>query len=259
MSFHEVVYAPPKGKPLGINLMFRVGSWIVIPILELLTKRDWRGIENLPKSGPVIAISNHISYADPLIFAHFLFSNGRAVRFLAKASLFKVPVLGFILRTAGQVPVDREIKGSEAMPHALAFLKAGHCVGIYPEGTLTRDKDLWPMKAKTGLARLAIISKAPVIPCAQWGAEDILMPYAKVPRIFKRTKVTVVAGPALDFSPWYGKEDDFAAVQEATEYAMSAVTRLLEEIRGELAPADIFDPRSSDLPTIGNFKKKKRK
>ena len=85
------------------------------------------------------------------------------------------------------------------------------------------------------------------------------MPYAKVPRIFKRTKVTVVAGPALDFSPWYGKEDDFAAVQAATEYAMSAVTRLLEEIRGELAPADIFDPRSSDLPTIGNFKKKKRK
>jgi len=259
MSFHEVVYAPPKGKPLGINLMFRVGSWIVIPILKLLTKRDWRGIENLPKSGPVIAISNHISYADSLIFAHFLFSNDRAVRFLAKASLFTVPVLGFILRTAGQVPVDREIKGSEAMPHALAFLKAGHCVGIYPEGTLTRDKDLWPMKAKTGLARLAIISKAPVIPCAQWGAEDILMPYAKVPRIFKRTKVTVVAGPALDFSPWYGKEDDFAAVQEATEYAMSAVTRLLEEIRGELAPADIFDPRSSDLPTIGNFKKKKRK
>ena len=259
MSFHEVVYAPPKGKPLGINLMFRVGSWIVIPILKLLTKRDWRGIENLPKSGPVIAISNHISYADSLIFAHFLFSNGRAVRFLAKASLFKVPVLGFILRTAGQVPVDREIKGSEAMPHALAFLRAGHCVGIYPEGTLTRDKDLWPMKAKTGLARLAILSRAPVIPCAQWGAEDILMPYAKVPRIFKRTKVIVVAGPALDFSPWYGKEDDFAAVQEATEYAMSAVTRLLEEIRGELAPADIFDPRSSDLPTIGNFKKKKRK
>ena len=142
-----MVYAPPKGKPLGINLMFRVGSWIVIPILELLTKRDWRGIENLPKRGPVIAISNHISYADPLIFAHFLFSNGRAVRFLAKASLFKVPVLGFILRTAGQVPVDREIKGSEAMPHALAFIKAGHCVGIYPEGTLTSDKDLWPMKA----------------------------------------------------------------------------------------------------------------
>ena len=259
MSFHEVVYAPPKGKPLGINLMFRVGSWIVIPLLKLLTKRDWRGGENLPKSGPVIAISNHLSYADPLIFAHFLFSNGRAVRFLAKASLFKVPLLGFILRSAGQVPVDRETKGSEAMPHALAFLKAGHCVGIYPEGTLTRDKDLWPMKAKTGLARLAIMSKAPVIPCAQWGAADILQPYAKIPRIFKRTSVTVVAGPALDFSPWYGMENDFVAVQEATECAMSAVTRLLEQIRGELAPADIFDPKSSDLPTTGNFKKKKRK
>jgi 1-acyl-sn-glycerol-3-phosphate acyltransferase len=259
MSSQEPIYSPPRGKPLGINPMFRLGSWVVIPILKVLTKRDWRGVQNLPQSGPVIAISNHISYADSLIFAHFLFSNGRAVRFLAKASLFKVPVLGFILHGAGQVPVDRETKGSEAMPQALAFLKAGHCVGIYPEGTLTRDKDLWPMKAKTGLARLAIMSKVPVIPCAQWGAEEILMPYAKVPRIWKRTKVTVVAGPALDFSPWYGKEDDFAAVQEATEYAMSAVTRLLEQIRGELAPADIFDPRSSDLPTIGNFKKKKRK
>jgi 1-acyl-sn-glycerol-3-phosphate acyltransferase len=209
----------------------------------------------------MIAISNHISYLDPLIFAHFLYGNGRAVRFLGKASLFRVPVLGWILRHGEQVPVEREVKGAStvALPHALAFLKSGHCLGVYPEGTLTRDAGQWPMLAKTGLARLAVMSKAPVIPCAQWGASEILAPYSKRPKFWPRQRVTVIAGEALDFSPWYGKEDDHLAMVEATVFAMAAVTRLLEELRGELAPTEIFDPHQSDLPRIGNFTKRKSK
>ena len=253
------VYDPPSGKPLGSNRTFRVGAFFVIPLLKLLTKRDWRGKENIPQTGPMIAISNHISYADSLIFAHFLYGNGRAVRFLAKSSLFKIPVIGWVLRHAEQVPVDRmgEGKAAKALPHAIAFLEAGHCLGVYPEGTLTRDSEIWPMRAKTGLARLAVMTKAPVIPCAQWGAQDILAPYAKVPRLWRRTRVSVLAGAALDFSPWFGKQDDHEAMVEATAYAMRALTALLEEIRGESAPAEIFDPHTSDLPRYGNFKREK--
>jgi len=252
-------YPPPTGTPLGANRTFRIGGFFIIPLLKALTKRDWRGAENIPQSGPMIAISNHISYADSLIFAHFLYGNGRAVRFLAKASLFTIPLVGRVLRNAQQVPVDREGAGkaARALPHALAFLASGHCLGVYPEGTLTRDPELWPMRAKTGLARLAVMTHAPVIPCAQWGAQEILAPYAKLPRIWRRRKVTVVAGPTLDFSPWYGMEDDHAAMVAATQYAMSAITHLLEEIRGEYAPAAIFDPHQSELPRFGNFKKEK--
>jgi 1-acyl-sn-glycerol-3-phosphate acyltransferase len=253
MQFEE-----PRGYPLGVNKTFKVASSIVIPLLNLVTKRDWRGGENLPKSGPAIVISNHVSYADALVFAHFLFGNGRAVRYLGKDSVFRIPVLGKILLAAGQIPVARESdKASHALDSALGLLRAGHCVGIYPEGTLTRDSNLWPMVAKTGIARLAIISKAPVIPIAQWGDQNLLAPYSKRLIFWRRTKITYLAGPALDFSRWYGKEEDQAALVEATAYAMSEITKLLEKIRGELAPHEIFDPHKSNLPRTGNFKKKK--
>ena len=170
-----------------------------------------------------------------------------------------MPFVGRVLLGAGQIPVERETSNAtDALQHAIAFLKAGHLLGVYPEGTLTRDQNYWPMKAKTGIARLAIISKVPVIPCAQWGAQEILPAYSKKPKLFPRTKVTVVAGKPLDFSKWYGKENDPVALEEATAFVMRAITDLLEDIRGEKAPAEIFDPKKSNLPRIGNFKKEKR-
>jgi 1-acyl-sn-glycerol-3-phosphate acyltransferase len=254
----EIEYAPPTGSPLGTNNCFKFASWIVLPILRSLTKRDWRGAENLPKSGAVIVVSNHISYADPLIFAHFLFKNGRAPRFLGKASVFKVPVIGKIISGSGQIPVERESENaSHALVHAIAFLEAGHCLGVYPEGTLTRDPNTWPMRAKTGIARLAIITQVPVIPCAQWGAQKLLPTYGKKLHLFPRTKVSVWAGEPLTFERWKGLENDPVALEEATQYVMAAITSQLEEIRGEVAPADIFDPHSSNLPRTGNFKKSK--
>lgn len=254
----EPVYAPPIGYPLGTNKYFFFASRILIPLLNVLTKRTWKGVENLPKSGPVIVVSNHISYADPIIFAQFLFLNGRAPRFLGKASVFKVPIIGRIIAGSGQIPVERETSNaSSALVHALAFLKAGHCLGVYPEGTLTRDENSWPMVGKTGIARLALLSGAPVIPCAQWGAQELLPPYAKLPRIWRRTKTYVTAGPPLDFSRWSGRVEDQAALVEATEYVMTTLTMMLEEIRGEQAPAVRFDPHASDLPRTGNYKKRK--
>ncbi len=253
-----IEYSPPTGRPLGTNNYFRFGAGVVIPLLRLLAKRDWRGSENLPKSGPVIVVSNHISYLDPLVFAHFLYKNGRAPRFLGKVGVFKIPVIGKIISGSGQVPVEREsANASNALVHAVAFLNAGHCLGVYPEGTLTRDENIWPMRAKTGIARLAIMTQTPVIPCAQWGAQEILPPYSKRPHLFPRKTVSVRAGKALEFAKWRGRENDPIALEEATAYVMAAITRELEVIRGEQAPAEIFDPHHSSLPRIGNFKKAK--
>ena len=255
----KISYAPPSGKPLGATSWFRFGATLVRPILNLIAKRDWRGADNIPKSGAAIAVCNHISYVDPLLFTHFLYDNGRAPRYLGKASLFKLPIIGRVLLGAGQIPVERETSSaSQSLQHAIAFLNSGHLLGVYPEGTLTRDENYWPMKAKTGIARLAILTQVPVIPCAQWGAQKILPAYSKKLKLFPRTKVIVVAGKPLDFSKWYGKAEDPAALEEATAFVMSAITRLLEDLRSEKAPTEIFDPKKSQLPRTGNFKREQK-
>ena len=255
----KISYAPPSGKPLGATSWFRFGATLVRPILNLIAKRDWRGADNIPKSGAAIAVCNHISYVDPLLFTHFLYDNGRAPRYLGKASLFKLPIIGRVLLGAGQIPVERETSSaSKSLQHAIAFLNSGHLLGVYPEGTLTRDENYWPMKAKTGIARLAILTQVPVIPCAQWGAQKILPAYSKKLKLFPRTKVIVVAGKPLDFSKWYGKAEDPAALEEATAFVMSAITRLLEDLRSEKAPTEIFDPKKSQLPRTGNFKREQK-
>ena len=141
---------PPSGKPLGINFGFRIGAAVLMPILKVITKRNWLNTEKIPKSGPAVFFSNHVSYLDALVFAHYFFENGRALRFIGKEAVFKIPVVGWVLYKAEQIPVKRESDSAAvALGEAIAALKMGHAIGIYPEGTLTRDPNLWPM---TGLS-----------------------------------------------------------------------------------------------------------
>ena len=256
----RVSYEPPQGKPLGTNPWFRFGAAVLRPILNLIIKKDWRGSEKLPQSGAAIVVCNHLSYVDPLTFTHFLYNNGRAPRYLGKESVFRVPIIGTVIKGAGQIPVSRESKDAvKGLEHAIAVLKAGHLLGVYPEGTLTRDENLWPMRAKTGVARLALITGAPVYPCASWGPEKVLPPYSKKLHIFPRTKVSVLMGDPVDLSQWQGKHEDPKAIEEAAEHIMDRITSLLETLRNEKAPAVRFDPKKSDLPRIGNYKKAQRK
>jgi 1-acyl-sn-glycerol-3-phosphate acyltransferase len=256
----RVSYEPPQGNPLGTNPWFRFGACVLRPILNLIIKKDWRGGEKLPKSGAAIVVCNHLSYVDPLTFTHFLYNNGRAPRYLGKESVFRIPIIGTVIKGAGQIPVTRESKDAvKGLEHAIAVLKAGHLLGVYPEGTLTRDENLWPMRAKTGVARLALITGAPVYPCASWGPEKVLPPYSKKLHIFPRTKVSVLMGDPVDLSRWHGKDEDPIAVEEAAEQIMDRITALLEELRNEKAPSVRFDPKKSDLPRIGNYKKAQRK
>ncbi len=258
MAEMRVSYAPPTGYPLGTNRTYKICAGILIPIISLITKRSWSGAENIPKSGAAIVASNHLSYFDVLNLTHFLFRNGRAPRYLGKVGVFKVPIIGRIILAAGQVPVERETPSAgKAVDHAKRLLESGHLLGVYPEGTLTRDLDHWPMVAKTGLARLALSTNTPVIPVVQWGSQVLMPTYSKKLKLFPRTKITIVAGKPVDLSPWRGKADDPQALIEATAKVMLEITKLLEEIRGQKRPEVIFDPHTSDLPRIGNFKKKR--
>jgi 1-acyl-sn-glycerol-3-phosphate acyltransferase len=259
MSELQVSYAAPKGRPLGNNFGYFVFKTIVVPLIRLISKKDWKGQQYIPQSGAFIAASNHLSYLDAFVFADFLFHSGRAPRFLGKASIFKIPVIGKIILAGGHVPIQRETSNAHhAIDDAKALLESGHALGLYPEGTLTRDTESWPMVAKTGIARLALLTGAPVIPVAQWGSQKIIPTYGKKVKLFPRTTLVFRAGPPVDLSQWAGQANDPEALIAATAKVMREITNLLEEIRGEKRPQVIFDPRTSDLPRTGNFKKKQK-
>jgi 1-acyl-sn-glycerol-3-phosphate acyltransferase len=238
---------------------YRAVVAILRPILMVLTKRDWHGAENLPKTGGFVATPNHLSYTDPIVFAHFMVDNGRPPFYLGKEGVFRAPVLGAILRGAQQIPVYRNTgQAADAFRAAVAAVNEGKAVGVYPEGTLTRDPDLWPMTGKTGAARIALATKCPVIPVAQWGPEKLLAPYSKKIGFLSRKTMHVTAGPPVDLSDLYDKPITAALLREATSRIMDAITAQLEEIRGEKAPAERFDPRKAGVAETGNFRKQAR-
>jgi 1-acyl-sn-glycerol-3-phosphate acyltransferase len=231
---------------------YAFAAHLLRPPLMLLTRRDWRGTEHIPDGGAVVVV-NHISHFDPLAFAHFLYDTGRLPRFLAKEAVFRVRFVGRVLRGARQIPVFRESgEAARAYSAAVEAVRAGELVAIYPEATITRDPGLWPMMGKTGAARVALETGAPVIPVAQWGPHELLAPYAKRPRLFPRRTMHVWAGPPVDLSDVAGRPIDAVLLREVTERFMAAITALLEEIRGETAPPVRFDPRGSGLPRTGN-------
>jgi 1-acyl-sn-glycerol-3-phosphate acyltransferase len=239
--------------PTNIGPWMRLAVIVLKPTLTALTRRDWYGMQNIPRTDGVVVCPNHLSYADPLTFAHFLYDAGRAPRFLAKAALFDIPFIGRLLRGAGQIPVFRATQdASLAFSAAVTAVERGECVCIYPEGTVSRDPQLWPMVGKTGAARVALATGAPVIPVAQWGPQEILAPYQKMPHILKRHRIRIMAGPPVDLSEYANQELTATVLYEATEKIMAAITAMLADIRGEAAPLERYDPRELDIPRIGN-------
>ena len=223
--------------------------WIVRvlrPLVMALTKRDWRGVENLPDGGFILA-ANHISHADPLMLGHFLVDQGIPPRFLAKASMFRIPVLGRLVGAAGQIPVHRDSQhAAEALASAVSSVHEGQAVVIYPEGTITRDPDLWPMVGRTGAARIALTTGCPVIPLAQWGPQQILAPYGKRLHLFPRRTMQVRVGAPVDLDDLRNRDQDAAVLTEASERILAAISALLADLRGEQPPSVRFDPRAHD-------------
>jgi 1-acyl-sn-glycerol-3-phosphate acyltransferase len=238
--------AGPKQR---LGFWYRVVAGVVRPVLMTTTKRDWSGAEHLPDVGTgVVVAPNHISYVDPLTFAHFLWDNGRAPRYLAKEAVFRIPLIGRIIAACGQIPVYRNSKdAAQAFRDAVAAVEAGECVGIYAEGTITRDPGLWPMAGKTGAARVALQTGCSLIPVAQWGPQEILAPHSKRIRLLPRKTVKVVAGPPVDLDDLRGQPITPAVLRQATDRILDAITAQLAGLRGELPPAERFDPSRVEL------------
>lgn len=219
------------------------------------SRQHWDGIENLPTEGGFVLAPNHMSNFDPVNIGYFMVVNGYETRFLAKDSLFRVPVAGWLFKKWKFVPVLRGSDHAEdALVHARAALDEGDVLGIYVEGTFTRDPAFWPMKAKTGTARLVLDAKVPLIPVVQWGPQDILDRYSKRLCLFRKTDVYVRVLPPIDVSD-LGDVDstDHDAVREVTARLQQAMTQGMEELRGELAPAEPWN--MSDLgPTKDSLK-----
>jgi 1-acyl-sn-glycerol-3-phosphate acyltransferase len=226
---------------------------IAKPLLLATTTREWIGGEKLPDSGGFILAINHISHVDPLLAAHLVYDHGRLPRYLAKSGLFKNKVLGYFLKAAGQIPVERLSRNAVgAYDAAVEAVRNGECVVVYPEGTITRDPDWWPMTGKSGAARIALATGCPVIPVGQWGAQEILAPYAKKPDLFPRKKITMRVGDPVDLVDLAALPPSAAVTQRATDRIMDAITALVEEVRGAKAPAERFDMRRSGVRETGN-------
>lgn len=232
---------------------YRLVVAVVRPLLMLLTRRDWRGAENLPTSGGFVACANHISHADPMTFGHFLLDNAHPPYFLAKESLFSIPVVGRVIRGAGQIPVHRDsADAAAALASAETALSEGKCIAMYPEGTLTRDPGLWPMTARSGAARLALRTGCPVVPVAQWGPQAMMSPYSARLKLLPRKVVQVVAGAPVNLDDLRGRPVDAEVLAEASERIMAAITELLRPLRPGEPPAERFDPREHGQSRFGN-------
>jgi 1-acyl-sn-glycerol-3-phosphate acyltransferase len=223
---------------------------ILHAIMEPLTKRDWRYQHNVPQTGGVIFVPNHISNADPLAVGQFLAFSGRWPRFLAKASVFTIPIIGRIIAACGQIPVQRgSAQSKDALVAAAQAIDQGRALVIYPEGTITYDPDLWPMKGKTGTARLAFSTGCPVVPIGQWGAQELLPGRTpRFPKLFPRKTLRVAAGEEIPLDDLRAQPVTVATLDEATTRIMDAITSLVAELREATAPAHRYNP---DIETTG--------
>ena len=216
--------------------------WVVKAILGplvTLINRPWaEGTENVPREGPAILASNHLSFSDHFFMALPL---PRRVTFLAKAEYFTRRGLrglagAAFFRGVGQIPVDRGggAASDRALASGLRVLSQGRLLGIYPEGTRSPDGRLY--RGKTGVARLALASGAPVIPTALVGTNEFLPAGWVWPRL--RIRPGVRFGKPLDLSRYSGQESDHLVLRAVTEEIMHALKELSsQEYVGEYAPA----------------------
>jgi 1-acyl-sn-glycerol-3-phosphate acyltransferase len=209
-----------------VTVFYWVVKAILGPFLALLFRPWAEGTENVPREGPAILASNHLSFSD-----HFFgpLPLPRKVAFLAKAEYFTGRGLKGLVSKAffsgvGQIPVDRAggKAGERALTTGLRVLAEGRLLGIYPEGTRTPDGRLY--RGKTGVARLALESRAPVIPTAMVGTFEFMPPGRLWPRL--RIRPGVRFGKPLDFARYSGLESDHLVLRAVTDEIMYALMEL---------------------------------
>ncbi len=242
---------PRQRGPLGP--WYGLAVAVLKPFALVVSRPRWTGLEHVPPRGGVVLAANHLSLVDPVLLADFVLHGvGALPRFMAKDAMFRGGgLVARVMRGAHQIPVHRHAPdASAALAPAVEALRAGEVVVIYPEGTTTRDPELWPMVARTGVARLALLSGAPVLPVAQWGAQRIHRRGSRRLRLLP-TPVHVRVGPPVDLARWQGRPLDAEVLRGATDDVMAAITTELEQLRGARRPAQVHDPRRRGAPAEG--------
>lgn len=230
---------------------------IVIPVIGYFARIRIRGAENLPRTGAFVLSPNHYSEVDPLLIAVAVFRMGRLPRFMGKESLFRLPVIGFLLRATGMIPVARggsAASAKQTLKQASDLVEHGRGVIVYPEGTLTRDPEMWPMRGKSGAVRLALAGGIPLIPIAHWGTHRIMARYSKKISLWPpRKRVDMLVGEPLDLSDLADRAGEQSALTEGTERLMNAIAALMGELRGEEPPATRWNPSEHGQSETGRF------
>jgi 1-acyl-sn-glycerol-3-phosphate acyltransferase len=226
---------------------FWIRTWVAIlyPIDGLLFRIRWRNLERVPapEQGGVLIAINHVSQIDTVLMARLVWQSGRVPRFMIKAGVFGWPIVGGMMKGAGQIPVYRgTTNAAQSLRDAVTALERGEAVVIYPEGTTTKDPDNWPMQAKTGIGRLVLLSPdTPIVPIGQWGPHR--MGGFSLKRLGRRRPSLASVGEPLDMSRFRGKEPTGAILREITDEIMGAVRAEVAALRGEPAPAEFFAPK----------------
>ena len=240
MPRQQKLRKPGHGEKLGF--WWRL-TWFVLYVpFGVLTKLRYHHLERIPRTGPAIVIVNHVSHVDPLLVARFILDAARVPRFMAKRSIFEVPVVGRAMYGMGHIPVRRgTADAGESLTAAVDALRMGRIILMHPEGTVTRDPQWWPMSARTGAARLALLAPdVPVIPIGQWGVQDAVDLYRKKIRLIPRKQHHIVAGEPVDLSRFAGAAPKAETLRAITDTMMGEVRELVAELRGEPAPTGAF-------------------
>jgi len=204
-------------------MVYLIAKLTIIPLVKLWVRKV-NGIENLPK-GAFIAAANHASYMDHLIIAGYIISHlNRKVHFLAKKEHFDNIFKKAWHTYAGAIPLDRQSGGEETLKLAVQALKQGKIIAIHPEGTRSLTGKL--QKAKTGVARLALLSKTPVVPIGLIGTFDILPKGKYLP---KAKKAIMNIGKPMHFPQYYNKKINKKILRDVTTKILKEIAKLSKQ------------------------------
>ena len=227
--------------PLMWRFMLALARIIVFPLCRLHVTGD---IPPTLRRGPLILAANHISPFDPIVMTAACHKARIAPRILATGGIFDAPIAGAAMRRAGHIRVDRNTAHvADALPTAARALKDGAHVLVYPEGRIGLDPWMWPERGKTGVARMAALTGAPVLPVAQWGAHAVL-PYETPKHLLRSLARAVRRRPVVHVR--FGEPIDLTAVSgTAGAQAMQATRIIMDGIHDTLAP---LRPDEPELP-----------
>lgn len=230
---------PTRSERLG----YVAPASVIRPAMRALVRQEWEHADRLPRTGAILAV-NHISEIDPLSVAHMVYNQGLLPTIMAKAELWKVPVLRQALQVTRMIPVERTRDGGRSLEAARQALASGRVIVVYPEGTVTRDPEGWPMAARTGAVRLALQTGAPLVPVGQWGIQELLPYPSRALKPFPRKTARMRVGHPVDLSDLQDRPLTASVLRTGTDRMMDAITQLVAELRGEPAPAGRWDPRT---------------